>query len=155
MIVNEQKTSAFGLWRFSRDYLNAAIAVKQPAQSVQDKLKQEVSIPAYFLVGHAIELALKAFLRAKGMLVEELRSMQYGHNLDALARESRRRKLGAVVKLTRTEFNAVLLLNLSYKPKELEYIVTGARRLPDYADLVTIAQKLIQGLEGYCYKKTF
>lgn len=85
---------------------------------MQDGLKQQVSIPAYFLVGHSIELALKAFLRAKGVSVYDLRSTEYGHNLESLVRESRRRKLGIAVRLTKADIAGVLLLNQSYRPKE-------------------------------------
>ncbi len=154
---DEQRTSAFGLWRFAKEYLDAALAVQQPAESIQDSLKQQVSIPAYFLVGHSIELALKAFLRAKGVSVHDLRSKVYGHNLESLVRESRRRKLGIAVRLTKADVAAVLLLNQSYKPKELEYIVTAYRQLPAYGALVACATRLVKsrGLKDYCYKKTF
>jgi hypothetical protein len=150
---DEQRTTAFGLWRFAEDYLNAALLVKRPAESFRDNL--EISIPAYFLAGHSIELSLKAFLRARGVSVGDLRSKAYGHNLEAILRESRRRKLGLVVSLTKTDIDSVFLLNQVYKPKELEYIVTGYRQFPAYGALVVCAKKLVQGLKDYCYKKSF
>lgn len=148
---DEQRTSAFGLWRYADQYLNAALTVQQPAKSIAECLKQNISIPAYFLV----ELSLKAFLRAKGMSVNDLASKSYGHNLESLVRESKRRKLGVAVRLKKADVDAVLLLNQSYKPKELEYIVTGYRQLPAYDVLAACATKLVMGLKSYCYDKTF
>lgn len=152
---DEQRTLAFGLWRYAEQYLNAALAVQQPAESIAERLKQNISIPAYFLVGHSVELSLKAFLRAKGMSVSELASKRYGHNLESLVRESKRRKLGVAVRLKKVDVDAVLLLNQSYKPKDLEYIVTGSGQLPAYDVLAACATKLVRGLKRYCYDKTF
>ncbi|MEK6553511.1 MAG: hypothetical protein AABZ54_08705, partial [Bacteroidota bacterium] len=53
----------------------------------------------YYLIGHSIELSLKSFLLRRGLKKEELKN-KYGHDLSALLSESRRRKLGNIVKLT-------------------------------------------------------
>ncbi len=152
---DEQLTSAFGLWRYAEQYLSAALEIQQSAGSIAERIAQNISIPAYFLVGHSVELSLKAFLRAKGMSVNELASKGYGHNLESLLRESKRRKLGVAVRLKKADVDAILLLNQSYKPKELEYIVTGYRQLPAYDVLAACATKLVTGLKSYCYDKTF
>jgi hypothetical protein len=59
--------------------------------------KKKLLIPKYYLLGHSIELSLKAFLMKRGNKLSDLRSHKFGHNLYALLRESRRRKLGKVV----------------------------------------------------------
>jgi hypothetical protein len=56
-------------------------------------------MPYYFLLGQSIELSLKAFLLGRGVPLKELRSRKYGHNLETLLDEARRRKLGLEVKL--------------------------------------------------------
>ncbi|MGJ5155397.1 hypothetical protein [Bradyrhizobium sp. HKCCYLR1023] len=47
-----------------------------------------VSWPRYFMLCHAIELALKAFLLARGRTVPELRSRPFGHDISALMTEA-------------------------------------------------------------------
>ena len=42
----------------------------------------------YLLTGHAVEVALKAHLLARGMTIETLRSRDFGHNLAALLAEA-------------------------------------------------------------------
>lgn len=46
------------------------------------RLPTRKSWPHYFLLGHAVELALKAFLASRGMTAEEVR--KYGHKLERL-----------------------------------------------------------------------
>ena len=96
-----------------------------------------------------MELALKAFLLGRGMTLAELKSRKYGHDLAALLTEARRRKLGNEVSLSRPELEAMRLLNEMYSVKELEYAITGYRRLPSYAITHAVASKLCTGLQGY------
>lgn len=149
LMDDETRTTAFGLWRYAGDYLAAAKVVRA------SRGRDDIFFPAYFLVGHSIELAMKAFLRASGISVAALRSRTYGHDLERLIRESRKRKLGRLVKLSKNEVLAVCLLSATYKPKELEYIATGSCRLPILDELEGIAGKLVAGLQQFCYKKTF
>ena len=116
---------------------------------------KSVSMPAYFLVGHSIELTLKAFLRSRGVSLKLLRSRTFGHDLEALLKESRKRKLGNEIKLTKSEIESIALLNRTYKSKEFEYIVTGGVTLPTYGVISRIAEKLSKGLKEISYKKTF
>jgi hypothetical protein len=53
-----------------------------------DHLHPSVSWPRYFLLCHAIELALKAYLAKVGMMPKRLRSKRYGHNLTRLATDA-------------------------------------------------------------------
>ena len=45
------------------------------------RLELRFDAPIYYLFCHALELTMKAFLRAKGMTAEELRSRDFGHKL--------------------------------------------------------------------------
>ena len=143
------RTTPFGFWSYSEKFLDASYAVSKPPLTEVDKLRAKPSLPAYFLVGHAIELALKSFLLAKGTELEVLRSRKYGHDLEALLFECRRRKLGSQVTLSKNECNAILLLNISYKSKKLEYMEYGSYRFPEYGYIYTVAKKLVKGLAIY------
>ena len=143
-------TAPIGFLRVANDYLRAARTVQQPPVSELEALRQRISLPAYFLVGHASELALKAFLLGRGHTITELRSRKYGHDLAALIAESRKRKLGREVRLSARELDCLRLLNECYSAKEFEYAINGYRRLPSYALVFSTATKLCEGLQGYC-----
>jgi len=106
------------------------------------------------MVGRSIELSLKAFLFARGEKINRLKR-EYGHDLPKLIFESRRRKLGREVKLTRNQLAAVKLLSAPYSHKLLEYSEVGTYRLPYYWIVCEVASGLLNGLRSYCYKATF
>lgn len=76
----DDRTTPFGLFNFAHSYWRSAAAlrtIKVQATHPDD--------PAWFLFCHAIELFLKAFMRAQGTSVKELRD-KYGHNVVKLAK---------------------------------------------------------------------
>ena len=140
-------TTAAGLWRFSKDYLAAAAIVAKAANGA-------FSDPAHFLFGRSIELALKAFLLARGVSYSILRN-KYGHSLANLLAESRRRRLGLECRLSAQEIGAILLLDTQYSRKRHEYIVTGSFSTPSSTSLLFVATKLVTSLERYCVNATY
>jgi len=134
------------------EFLRAALATSPVPTSQAEELRQPVSLVGFYLVGHSIELSLKAFLLGRGVPIGKLRNKPFGHNLVSLVTEARRRKLGLVAKLTRQELLVLELLNECYSVKELEYSFSGARRLPRYMLAAALAAKLLKALEPYCRK---
>ncbi len=132
-----------GLWHHAKEFYEAASVVLNAAGA-------KVSLPSYYLLGHSIELSLKAFLAARGVPIAELKSRKYGHDLKALLTEARRRKLGLEVKLSAVDVGVIELLNFDYVAKRFEYRETGVYHLPliNLADDVT--GKLVKGLKKYC-----
>lgn len=53
-------------------YFEAAKFVSAPPVTDREKLIFRADFPAYFLLGHSIELSLKAFLLARGEAIKEL-----------------------------------------------------------------------------------
>ena len=98
-------------------------------------------VPAYYLHGHAIELALKGYLRHRGRSENQVRSRPFGHDLVALLNECKSEKLEDVMSLTRADEGGrgrtradeevVTLLNERYAVKRLEYGEVGAYQLPE------------------------
>jgi hypothetical protein len=88
-------TPAIRTVRFSQQFLAAALKVQRPAETEREALRQRPSLVSYYLLGHAIELALKSYLFARGLSLDDLRSRKYGHKLDVLLTECRRRRLWA------------------------------------------------------------
>src|SRR5689334_9942398 len=75
-IDREPPVAVFSL---SDSYFQAARYLREASES--GRLKLPFDTPIYHLYSHALELAMKAFLRAKGMSAAELRSGGFGHQL--------------------------------------------------------------------------
>ena len=147
--------TSFGFWSHAESFLSAANVVKDSRRSNTGRTEFSLLLPAYYLVGHSIELSLKSFLAAKGYKVNELRSKKYGHDLKALLVEARKRKLGREVKLSKHQINAIKLLNDIYASKRFEYLEYGSYRLPAYGYIYDVAKHLNKGLAYYVSNSPF
>lgn len=135
------RITAHGFWRHAADFLHAADAQGLSLNGAVGKFRSRPSLVAYYLLGHSIELSLKAFLLAKGYEIRVLRDpKQFGHSVANLLAEARRRKLGKGVKLSKRECAAIVLLSETYKGKRLEYVEYGVYRLPEYFFLQAVAK---------------
>ncbi|TZF80717.1 hypothetical protein [Cognatilysobacter lacus] len=150
--MEKSVTAPLGAHRLAGEFLSAALKVSPVPSSAAEELRRPLSLVGYYLVGHSVELSLEAFLLGRGVAIAKLRNKPFGHNLVSLVSEARRRKLGLVVKLSRQELLVLSVLNECYSAKELEYSVTGLRRLPRYPLAVALASKLLKELAPYCRK---
>ena len=141
MALDPTRSTAFGFWRMSRDYLHAARAVK----STHGERKL---YPLLYLYGLAIELGLKAFLLERGNSLREIKRLSHG--LVQLLSLARRRKLGQLVKLSPRHIAAVQALDVTYASDQLRYIVTGSTVVPHVDALASAAESIVAGLEQYC-----
>jgi HEPN domain-containing protein len=130
----------------AEEFLEAATKVCKPPVTARNKLRLKINMTAYYLLGHSIELSLKAFLFGRGIKYNKLRYKPYGHDLSKLITVSRKRRLGVQVKLTNNEIDLIKLLSISYSAKLLEYTETGFYKLPEYGVLHEIATKLVAGI---------
>jgi hypothetical protein len=139
-----ERTTPVGLARYATDFFEAALAA-------DDKLGKKVGheviapIPVMFLVGQSIELALKAYLLAKGVELRQLRR-DYGHELHRSLRKAKELGLLNVVALSEEEEGVIELLDSLYSTKQLQYIVTGAKTFPVFGPLESVARKLVYGI---------
>ena len=135
------RTSALGLWRYAHEFWQAA-------EAVHAKFPGKVFVPALYLYSHAVELALKAFLRSQGRTLEQLKAL--GHNLEAALKAAEDTGLCTFMKLSADDRPALELINLYYRAKELEYIVTGVKRYPTNQSLRNCAEAILRGTKGPC-----
>ena len=135
------------MWRYGNDFREAALALTD---------QHDVSrfMPYYFLIGQSIELSLKAFLLGRGESLRALRSRKFGHDLDALQTEARRRQLGREVPLTNVNRAVIQVLGIEYLTRRFQYARTGTMYLPLVALAQEAADKLSSGLESYCRSKS-
>lgn len=145
---------SFGFWSHAKEFLLAAKVVKEAHQNYKGKIDFSLILPAYYLVGHSIELSLKSYLAAKGYKISKLRN-KYRHDLKALLIECRKKKLGREAKLSKNQVMAIELLSDTYKSKRLEYLEYGNYRLPEYGFIYDIAKFLNESLAYYASNSPF
>lgn len=138
--IRIDRTNSMGLWTYARYYLLAAEKLSQ---------SNEISIPAYYLVSHSIELALKAFLMGSGFPLQKLKNM--GHDLEKALRCCDSLGLSSYCNFSDEQKFAIKLINQHYETKELEYIKTGYKQYPQIKLLVTASQTLLGGLKQFCF----
>jgi hypothetical protein len=139
--MNEvDRTSAIGLARYAREYFDAAIA----ADDVIGKRKgYELVAPApvMFLIAHATELALKAYLRWKGVDLEGLKKV--GHNLEACWAVACKHGVIEHVSLSDEELGILRLISDLHSSTELRYIQTGYKEFPVFGPLQAMSTKVL------------
>ena len=140
---DDNRTSGMGLWTDANEMLRAAkhlMTVKQLT----------LSQPLYFLLGHALELAFKSYIRAKGDSLNSLRTV--GHNLVVAKELAVTAGIEELVRLDEREHLAIAVLNEYYLRKEFEYRVTGVKIYPEAKLLAELVEKLLNGTHDVCLK---
>ena len=157
-MLKEPSSKPLGFLRLAKEYLEAATMVQAPPEGAREAMAARFSLPAYFLVCRSIELALKAFLCSRGVSTERLRRRsEFGHSLGKLSSESRRRRLGLIIRLSKQEVAWLNLLSESYSEKAFEYLDGDALvlRVPPYGPLHDLACRLISALHTLCRQTAF
>ena len=139
----ESTTTPIGLLRRAQEFFAAGDVV---LRATGDK----VSIPAYFLFGHSIELSLKAFLLAKGVKIKVLKGRKFGHDLSSLLGAAQERGLATVLRIKDREAGTIELLSYDYMAKRFEYHVTDTYYLPFIEVTRDVTENLAYRLEPFC-----
>lgn len=143
-----ERTTPTGLARYSVEFMQAALAADDKLGR-REEFMYLAPVPVLFLVGQAIELALKAYLVLRGESLKKLR-MRFGHNLGRCLRRAQRHGLPVI--LEPDEEGAFVALDTLYASKELQYIVAGVKTFPTFGPLERAALKIIHAivpLAGY------
>ena len=106
-----------------------------------DRLSQ----PIYYLLGHSIEVALKAILLQSGKTLEVLKG-KYGHDLCKAARSVIGGRSNPVSKIVKNNLAIIECLNPYYIAKEFEYRVTGFKRLPRQEGMMSFLNDLLPAI---------
>ena len=142
MTTASHHTSPIGLARYAKEFLEAALAVDDSV-GMREEYQHVPPIPVLYLVGHSIELALKAFMIHKGMSLSEIRSKAFGHDLLKCWEKSIELGLSEIYTHTAEQASIIQLLNELYSKKQLEYIVTGYKEFPVFGPLQKLAINLV------------
>lgn len=106
------------LYSLSGEFLEAARVLQ-----ATPPVRIGYSSATYYLLGHAAELMLKAFLYKHGQSINDLR--KFNHDLEKLA--SRAREVGLPEKV---QLDQILLLAAAYKEKSFEYRTKKSKAIP-------------------------
>ena len=129
----EKRTTAMGLLNYTKEYY-------QGYETINASHPKDVDCMAvkYFLLCHSLELALKSWLRLKGLTYLELKSL--GHNLEKC------------VKLLADKYDLhfdpvttqmIIHTNQYYSNKDFEYFVMGYKSLPAINQLASSVHLII------------
>jgi hypothetical protein len=139
--TDEDRTTAIGLARYAYDYLHAAMVVE-----TNDATPGHISpVPAYFLALHGIELTLKAYLRHKGVSVQDLEK-KFRHDLHACHRKAKELGLNDVFKEQPADADAMRMLVALNDQHALRYIKTGMKHFPLWSIVEPLAVRLHQAI---------
>lgn len=112
-----ERMGPLALELYAEMYLAAAEALPEPSVPFEPVRP--------YLVCHAIELALKAFLSLKGSAMVHLADGQFGHKLGVILKEAEAADLKALVPLTAVHRSAIASAESYYAGKVFEYPAVG------------------------------
>lgn len=145
-ITHSSTSKAQSCWALANSYFDAA------RQLMQHPSTKEV-LPTIFLLGHSLELHLKAFLLAHGVSEKKLREL--GHNLVASLRECRRRGICNHLVLSRTQIKQIIQIDRYYRRKHLEYFFGNAKRFGSMEELQQIVGSVAKAVFNPITAKDF
>jgi HEPN domain len=133
-------------WALANSYSAAASHLLQDGGA-------ETFLPCVFLLLHALELHLKAFLISKGVSDKQLRVL--GHDLLACLRACKEQGLGQHIEMSWQQLTQIARANAYYKEKELEYFVPQAKRLGNVERLLKSVEQLAKAVFNPITEKSF
>jgi hypothetical protein len=112
-----ERMGPLALELYAEMYLSAAESLPKPTVPFEPVRP--------YLVCHAIELALKAFLSLRGRAMVDLADGQFGHKLSAILTEAEAADLLALVPLSSAHRKAITSAESYYACKVFEYPAVG------------------------------
>ena len=139
----QPRTTAMGLVTDAKEMLKAA-------EILHESGEWNVQGPTRYLLGHATEVVLKAFLLARGDGLGKLKK-RYGHDIAKVARRVIAARHNSVSPLVQEYLPEIELLSGYYKSKEFEYRVTGPKTYPTKERMIAFRQAVIPLIEPVAY----
>ena len=147
------RTTPLGMIRYAHEFMEAALAVDGKMGS-KPGFEIVAPIPALYLLGHSIELSLKAYLLSQGVTLRQVRNLT--HDLHACMRKAKELGLLRHAQFSSPEEGALEILNGLYSTKQLEYIVTGAKQFPLFGLVELFSARLFNAVAGIVgFNKSF
>jgi HEPN domain-containing protein len=135
---DDDRTTPLGRFNYARTYWQSAVLLHHARAKVTHP-----DAPVTLLLAHAIELYLKAFLRLRGVGIEEVRTT-FGHDFKKLVDEASTRGLS----LGKEEIDIAAVLTEKESIRRSRYIETGYYQRPGLAALSRTSQGLDQSVSA-------
>jgi HEPN domain-containing protein len=135
---DDDRTTPLGLFNYARSYWQSGVLLHEARAKVTHP-----DAPVTLLLAHAIELYLKAFLRLRGVGIEEVKN-SFGHDFKKLAEEASSRGLS----LGEEEIDIAAILTEKESIRRSRYIETGYYQRPGLAALSRTCRGLDQSVSA-------
>lgn len=135
----EERTTAFGLLHYAHQYQRASILVME---------EDSRSVVPYMLIAHALELALKAYLRTRGAAMGDLKKAR--HSLPKLHDDAMKKGLGTLWPPAADLLVTLQILESANDQQAPRYIVTGIASRPNWTVVTLQAEGIIDALKEIC-----
>ncbi|MBZ5677321.1 MAG: HEPN domain-containing protein [Acidobacteriia bacterium] len=124
-------------------FVNGATDFAWAAAALHELPNRHAAGPTYLLMAHAIELALKGYLRLQGLSTAELARPPYGHDLGALYTECLSSGFCCPVEKRLDVANVIELLHKSNRSQGLRYFTWESQWPPELTWGVEVVQSVV------------
>jgi hypothetical protein len=137
------RTTPIGMPRYAIEFYAAAVATDA---AIGDSPGYEITAPTpvNYLMGHSIELGLKAYLLQQGLGLGRIHKI--GHRLRVAYDEAREYGLDDQFPPETVDVPVLDALDALYSDKQFEYIETGFKTFPVFGPLQHFARELLLGV---------
>ncbi len=143
----EERSSPLGYWNFANRFLEAGDIVFEGTRGTE-------SAPVHYLYAHALELALKAFLRTQGVSIDVLKGKSLGHNLEKILEKAKSNGLESYIALTPERDLDIYYLNYCYQNKDFEYFLKGSATIPESKMVAKLVRDILAATKEICERST-
>jgi hypothetical protein len=127
----------------------AVVLIERAKKSTKEEMR--LLFPTYYLLGHGIEVTLKAVLLEHGSSLDELKNV-IRHDLNTAAERVVKLRLDPLSGFVQSNIPLVQMLNQYHSAKVFEYREPGHMRLPPTEELLLFFDGL-HNLINRCLKK--
>lgn len=107
----------------------------------------------YYLICHALELGLKAFLRAQGIKIDVLRNLK--HNLEKILTMAKKEGLASICPAFSEYEKDIIKINEDYSIKGFEYTVLGGTgSYPPFNNIYDSVELLLKDIWPLCLENS-
>jgi hypothetical protein len=134
-----ERTTPLGMFRYALEFFAAGCSVDDDIGVREDYS----TAPANYLIGHSIELVLKAYLLQHGVSLKEIRERPLSHSLTGCFKAAEERGFQQHFQLAMSECELLHKLDALYSDKQFEYIETGRQPVLMWGELTQLGNRLL------------
>lgn len=142
------RSPPIGMFLSGESFFKAARHLHRALETKELRLRFDM--PVYYLYSHALELTLKAFLRAKGFSARRLKSPEFSHKLQVLWATCVTEGLHSHPVTDGFIAQAVEMLDPFATEFEFRYLKVGCTQIPELDAVESAVTDLIVAVKPHC-----